>query len=318
MFILKILISMLILTILIYKLDYRTFLENLKQFPFIIIILFIISYVITVLTNALSFFILLKNETKQINFIKFLKLYWFSFSIGQFSPARSGELSIIAFLKKKYDIPVGVSSATFIMHKMSSLIMLLIFSFVVLLLYFKALYNLQLILLGLIIILICFIFLIKNYKLRFFIRKFILRKHAYLMEGFNSQFRAILKMKSILALSIVINAIRIILGGIIISISLYFFSFKAPLLLTTGINSISLLLSFIPISFSGIGVKETAGVVLFNYLGYPPSIVAAILIMITAIFLILNFIVFIYFIYGKTNHMYISMNFIKQIKKLNK
>ena len=65
MFMLKILISILILTILIYKLDYRTFLENLKEFPFIIIILFIIGYVVTVLTNALSFFILLKNETKQ-------------------------------------------------------------------------------------------------------------------------------------------------------------------------------------------------------------------------------------------------------------
>src|SRR3989344_1646301 len=298
LFIFKIVIGVLILLVLIYKLDFGKVLINLKQFPVMGTVLFATGYFASVLTNAWSFFILLGDRPKHLNFLSFLKSYWLSFSIGQFSPGRSGELSIVTLLKKQ-DIPFGKTSATFVLHKLSTLITLLVFSALILLIYFKSLYYLFMITILFLLILIALMFLIQNYKVRLFVRKFILRKYADLLTGFHDNLQLIIKKKRSFLLSLIINSSRIFYGALIVIITLYFFSINTPLLLVAGIISISLFITFIPISFSGLGIKESAVVFLFDYLGYDAAIIGTVFIVMTSINLLMNFLAFIYLIYKK-------------------
>jgi len=181
----KIAISLIILVILIYKLDYKILLDNLIIFPILGIGLFMTNYFMTIILNSLALFLILDYKKKRISFKEFLKMNWFSFSLGQFSPARSGEVSIVYFLKKKYNIPIGESSASFIIYKMFTMITLLLFAIFTAYIYFNSLYNWHLILIIFLIIIFGFLFTITNSKIRFLIKKYIKGKENMTMNVTN-------------------------------------------------------------------------------------------------------------------------------------
>ncbi len=297
--ILKILTSILILSILLYKLDYNAVIYNLKTLPLIIILLMVVEYCIAVFMNSLAFFVLFKERNKKIKFLDFLKLNWYAFSIGQFSPGRVGEMGITYLLKKRYNFAIGKSFASFLVYRISAVVVLLLFGLIAIPLYFDNLNSWIPIIILFLVFIICFILAIHNDKLRFFIRKYILRKYAPLISGFYIEIKQIIRKKSLVIKSTLISALKFSYGALTVTIILYILGIKVPFLLVLGINSISMLFTFIPISFSGIGIKESAAVFLFYYLGYNAATIGAVYIMFTATYLILNFSIFLYFTYIK-------------------
>ena len=245
--------------------------------------------------NSLTFFTVIKKRNKKVKFYDFLKMNWFSFSIGQFSPARSGELTISYLLKKKYKIPLAKSFACFLSYKISVLLSLLLFASVALILYFRFLYMWYIFIIIFFVIIFLSILLISNKKIRSFIKKYIFRKYSYLVKGFYNELKSIIKKPKNYIYMILLNSFKLALDAVVIILVLMILGIKVPLLLVMGINSISLMASFIPVSFSGIGIKESVVVLLFSYIGYNATIIATTYIMITAVYLILNFLAFIWF-----------------------
>lgn len=298
----KIVVSLLILSILIYKLDYHLVIKNLEVFPLLGILFLILDYLVTVTFNSASLFILLGNTHRVLRFREFLKINWYSFSLGQFSPGRSGELSIVYFLKKKINLSMGRTLAAFIIFKISTLLILLFFTAVALRIYF---YNFGVgmrmamveLILGVLAILILVCFAMYHKFTKSIIKKYILKKYAPLLIGFSKALKFLSKRKRLIVAVFVINITKLTYNAFTVVAIGYLLNQKFPLILVLGINAVIILSSLIPISFSGIGIKESLAIFLFSLMGFSAVIIASIYLIYTATYLILNMIVSIYSIH---------------------
>tara|TARA_Y100000310_G_C20196892_1_gene585089 strand:- start:49 stop:588 length:540 start_codon:yes stop_codon:yes gene_type:complete len=142
-------------------------------------------------------------------------------------------------------------------------------------------------------------FIIGNRKARNLIQKHILRKHASTFRGLYGKLVSMKNKKGLLFLVLLINASKLGYSALTVKIILLLFGINVPILIVMGITSIGLLASFIPISFSGIGIKESTMTFLFYFLGFSAKIVGPMYILITTVYLVLNFIVFLYSLHLK-------------------
>ena len=120
------------------------------------------------------------------------------------------------------------------------------------------------------------IFVLQNDKIRKLIRKYLLRKHAGKAKGFYKTFRMIIKNgKAYLILNSLSTMFKLLTLSYIT-----FFAFKAVIPLheisiisILLIQSVIGLLIMIPISVSGIGIREPVAVLLYGQLGIEPAII---------------------------------------------
>ncbi len=222
------------------------------------IFLFLTSYILKVLFDSVKVF----------KFIEWARYYFMGFSMGLVLPGRTGDLSIIYFVKDK-GFSIGQSTALTIIDKAITLTIFGIISCFGLLTILK---TEEIIYGGIVVLALISGALFTFTKTgRRIIRK-IIGKYAGSFTGFHRTFKNLfLKHKKKLAINIIITLIRPIGNGLILVLLFQAIGLEISLIYGILISSITLIASLAPLTPNGLGVREGIGIYLFHKINVVPE-----------------------------------------------
>src|SRR3989344_8669187 len=217
-----------------------------------------------------SIIILLKRKKKKISLWKLFITSNLAWKIGLFLPGRLGEFSLIYFLKK-HDVTIGEGTAITLLDKISTFIVLSIISVLAIVTYFDFNTALKF---GtiLLIILVLSIVMLSSSRIRDFIKKHFLKSYSKLFTGFNESLKMILHQKVLFCTNLLITTIKWFFSFLLIKIIFTSLGVQVSIIDVSFITSLAMLISLIPISIGGLGVRESIAVYLFNNLSVKPEV----------------------------------------------
>jgi len=297
---LKVLISLLILGVLVYKLDITKIYSTLSKITVIPIILILLHYGFTIFFNALGLGALTNALDLKIRFKKLLKYYILAYSIGRFTPAKAGEFSLVHFLSKG-DTSHGKSLLITLVYKLITIFVLSILSIMGFFLFFpERAIDLSLLIIGIIVVMG---FLMISSRIREIIKRRILKKKASKFRGFSKSLFYLLKeKKSALLWCFLIITLRVFLTAITIWAVFLSLNINVPILTIMIINALGLIITLIPISISGLGIKEAATVFLYSKLDIDAVISGSIYLLLAFFHFAISALILLFFILKKRKH----------------
>lgn len=270
----RVLVSLTILSLLFYKVGFVKPLSLILNLNYSFLAVLLLLQLTVVLIGILNIKVFLKAiKTKIPNFLLF-KAYLLSWASSSFLPGKIGEFSLAYFLKKKF--PMGKTTAVLMVDKIVSLVIMIIFGLIGVLYFFD--FSAMLIFLGIsTLILILMLSIFFSTKLRRIIKKFILRKYSYLFEGFMDSCRQISKSKKAIIINIFLTITRMIFIALCYYVAFLAIdpSFRINPFLIFFVSAVITLITFIPITIQGIGLKEGSAILLYSSVGISPELTLA-------------------------------------------
>jgi len=273
---LKAIFGVVLLVILLNYVGFNEVYSVLKQIKLKFVPLMFCFYTLNFLIGALNIYILLKPLNAKIGFLKLFRYYMLSWSVGLFVPGKIGEFSLVLFLKRDR-VSVGEGMAITLIDKMTTMIVLSAIAILGFLVFFTPMHTVKLavILIGGCLVVL---FLVVSELSRGFIKKYILRGYAKRFSGFSRTFfRYFKKEKKVVLANFFITVAKWVISSMIVYSAFMLFTQEAPritdIILISGIVSISALL---PLTISGLGVKESIAVFMYSLVGVKASVTAGV------------------------------------------
>jgi uncharacterized protein (TIRG00374 family) len=288
---LKLIVGLAIFAFLIYQVGLSEIENAIINLKFIYLVPVILLYFLFMLMGSLKYNCLISHY-KKIKFKTTFKYYLNSWALGMVSPARIGDFSLAYFLKKE-GFEIGKGFAIVITDKIISFIVLAIFSIIGALIFLnpKEIAVIALIFIALIII---GLITISSRKIKDLIKKYLDRLSLFFqtLRDFEHNKKIILKNLFYTILKSVFQA------GIMY---LLFISFDADISLIQVIliDSLSMIFTWIPITLSGLGIKQSVGLFLYAKLGIDNGIILGNQIIVVIINYLVALFVFIYYLSAK-------------------
>lgn len=268
---LKIIISLVIIAFLINKIGWHSLISTLASANILILSLIIPLKLFSFLFTTFNIKIFLDGIKKKVHFGKLFVYTNLAWAIGLFFPGRIGEFSLVYFLKEE-NITFGESGAVALLDKISTFIVLTIFSILAILKYFNSTLALRFAIIAF-SILVLILFLLSNAKIRTFFKTKILKSYSHLFSGFNTSFKELLvQNKKLFFFNLIITTIKWSCSFLIIQTIFLALGISVNFIDVCYITAFSLLISLIPLSIGGLGVREGVAVYLFNIIGIKPEI----------------------------------------------
>ena len=262
----KLFISLVVIGLLIYKINFKELLETIRFMSWYSFPLFFGAVILFHLIGTINLKILFGGLNTKIKFRELLKYSAISRSLSSFLPGKLGEGFLIYLLKKK-EIEYGKSTSVLLVDKIISLIVISIVSICGFFIFLNSSLALK-ISIFLVTTIILIFTLITSKKIKNFIKRVILRKHAILFAGFSTYFMLMLReRKKTLFLNLVFTVLLLLALSYLLKIVMNYLGADVPLLYVLAIQSIGMLVAQIPISFSGLGIREFAVVQLYQTIG---------------------------------------------------
>lgn len=263
---LKLVVGAVLLAALYYLIGIPTLLEKIASVdPFFVVLgagLLVGSLVLSGLNVLISV-----RPFQKISFLKSVQFYFFSWAIGFLGPGKMGEFSIIPLLQTN-GLSAGEATASAVLNKSITLATLLFLSAVGLLIFFGVSNSIQVILVGIAILLAAgFFFWTKTG--RNWIKKMVGKKSEWFM-GFGSAIDSYFsKHRGLVALNIIVTLVQWIVLTVYTLVLFWGFGFFPDFWDVLFVASISSLVSLIPISPNGLGVREVTYTFLAGLRGWP-------------------------------------------------
>jgi glycosyltransferase 2 family protein len=291
---LKFALGIVLLAGVLYKVGLDNLWEVTKQAnPFFIVLTFL-ALLLTFLPGAYNIKILLDAINKKLPFLKTFKYFVISNTLGLVLPGKLGEASIIYFLKKE-GVSIGEATVVSVMDKIITIIGVSTLAFFGLPYFF----NVQdsLLLIGVTVILItAVIFLILSTKVRTFIREYILRKYARYFTGFGDTITLYLhEKKKALAWNLVVTWAKWMFSCSVVYLLFLAFHSNISFFAVVMVNSVMFFISMIPLTISGLGVKEASAVYFYHLLGVAPEVTLGVHLMMLVIKHLVGFALIMFF-----------------------
>lgn len=236
---------------------------NILYIPLMIVILFV-----ALLLNAFNVKIFLDSQNYNVDFWKYFRHYLASSSIGMFLPGKIGDFSLYYLIKEDSDVKTGHSLSAIFLDKIITLVVVSLISFLGVLILFNEFLEKYLLIIGVIFLLSITAFIVVMTQKR--ILRALLGKHFIHLSDAMQFFSYVLKEKKFL---ISLNFLITVLKSFVIALMYYAaflaFDYKMSLMSLFFISSITTLVSQIPLSFSGLGIREGAAVFFLNKLNVP-------------------------------------------------
>ncbi|KYK25285.1 hypothetical protein AYK26_02275 [Euryarchaeota archaeon SM23-78] len=263
----RIIIGIAIFIILYLKLGFKATFGSISTIGILPIIIFAILFFIYTALESVCLKIIIDSLGKKVKFKKIVQYYLMSWAVGQFTPGNLGEFSIIFFLNKEKHMNLGKTSAISIADKIITFALIFIIGGFAMFFYlpFQQALTLALIIaiIGTLLLLLAL-----NTKVRNIITKRIFRKSHKTVDLFDKDIKTFFfKRKKQVALNFGVTAIRWLILFIGVKILFDALGVRVSLGHVIGIISLSTLVSLIPVSVSGLGIRETSGVYLFKAVG---------------------------------------------------
>lgn len=224
----------------------------------------LISSIIIMLIGTYNMYLLLKAVSCSLPFIRLLRYYLVSWSLGLFVPGKLGEFSIVYFFRKE-GIPLGVGSAVALIDKLITFSVLSLITLYGVFLFFREQFTVFIV--ALIGLFLCGAFVVSPLG-RAIIRRYILRRYHANFKGLSHHFFLLLRQhSSVLLLNAVLTLFKWFLSAYAFYLILRFFQPQATFVHTFIIICTSIIVSLIPLSISGLGLREGITVYLFSRVG---------------------------------------------------
>lgn len=300
--IIKLALGVIIIIILLKKLNFKKVLEILRGIPLFYLAITLFLYVAINFLGMLKIAVLIKPFKKAVSPYRLFKDCSLSWALGLFIPGKIGELSLI-YLLKKYKMDMGPSTAIVILDKISALVVLSVMSLMGFFMFLTNTYAVRLLTIFIIIYVLMFFFVFSSYG-RNLIKKFILRHRSDRFKGFSKSLFFLIKYNKLkIVYFFVLAVMRWIINAFILYLILIHFKQPASYMQVLFVSSTVTIISFIPITFNGLGLKESSAIALFNMIGVNEAVVLG-------SFLYLLFVAYLLGIF----HILISIKRIKEIK----
>jgi len=282
---LKLILGFAILGILIYNIGIKSILETISRINLFYIPIILIIILITNFFGTWKIILFLKATDIKISFIRLYHLYFLSWCLSLFMPGRIGEFALIYFFKKR-GASLGISSALVVMDKIIGVIVTFLIALIGIFLFFSLTQSLKII--SLLVLLIGGgIFIIFSNFGRKLIKRFILRKWESKFAGFSKTLFSILKKKKIMSYNFVLSAIKWVISSFVVYTLFLALGQKVPVLMVILVTATSAIVSLIPISINGLGIRESTAVFLFTLVNVSPALSTSVFLII----IIINYII---------------------------
>ncbi|MEW6295739.1 MAG: lysylphosphatidylglycerol synthase transmembrane domain-containing protein [Candidatus Diapherotrites archaeon] len=254
--ILRIVIGAVILLLILKWVGFNNVFTELQKInPLFFVLAFLIVFFIIFL-NFICVKIFL-DKIKKIDSKHFFYNYCYSWALGFLAPGKIGDFSLAYFLRKEFK--PGQIVASMILDKGITIVLLSVF--LTFFIFFFSPENLfwnvifLVLLWGAIIFGFYSVFSLSKNN---FLMRFIFKNVTPFFGVFHETLLSLAKNKSILLCNFVITFFRIILQGVLIFVLLLGLGEMAAPFIIILINSSSLIVSYIPISIGGLGIREGA------------------------------------------------------------
>jgi len=227
-----------------------------------LILLFIASLVISALNLKL-----IADLFRVISFREALSIVVLSFAATLFSPGRIGQFSQVYLLKNK-GLTIGQGTATVIADKVLTLVVLSFFASLSVIFFLPPDYGVT-VLGGLVVGWIGLFFFLYSETGRNLIKKFILRKYRDIFTGFKKAIDEIVAQKQRVFWDLVLSAVRLLVTALTTQVAILGLGGNAFFPWIILISAATQILSFIPITPNGLGVKEGGFAVMATFIGIP-------------------------------------------------
>ncbi len=274
-FLLRTLLGIVIVLILFYKLDFMKVFEVISKYGIFVVFLVIIKYLFETIINSLNYKILLSALGEKISYFRLLKYFLVSYSIGLFSPGKVGDLTIIPLLKKE-GIDYGKSALVSIADKLITFVFLVLLSIYGFFLFLPYDYALK-ISIGLTAFAIILFVVLFSKNAKSFVKKYILRGSAGKFAGFSENLSYLIKhKKNMILLDFILTSIYVFGSAVIVYFTFLYVGISVNPFIIASISSAGKIISLIPISLSGLGIRESASIYFYSLLGISPVVVGSI------------------------------------------
>lgn len=268
---LKAAIGIAIIALLVYKIGAQDVFGIIKSTSPLVFLIIAAGYLLNALLNSGSFYLILSSLGVSANYKGICLSFVKSWGIGSVLPGKVGDLSVVYFLKKK-GINAKDSSAMYAIDKMVVLLFFLIIAMITAKLFLPL--NAFYLLMAFLLILIAAFFIFLQYG-GALIKK-VFGKYSSYIEAFHSNICLIAKKPLLILILFIISSLR----WLVLSFSMWLLlmmanehvSFAYVFLFSVTANILALL----PVTVSGIGLKEAAFVYLYGLIGAQTSIVLAV------------------------------------------
>ena len=275
--------GIIIILVLIYKIGISNIFEEIRNLNKLYLLPLLALYPILVYLSAINLKVLIKCYNKIITTKELVNYYLISYSLGLLTPANIGELYIIKLLKK-HNFKSEEALMIILFDKLITLKVLAAVSIIGCIGLFKNKINIW-VLLVILAFVICVGFFIISNKMKKILKVFF-KRYKNNIENIYKEFNFYIKTgKKYIILNFILTIFKWLITSIGIKYLILGFDYNIPIIIVFVITCTARLISLIPITISGIGIKELIAVGLYSQFGIPADIILSVYL----IYLVLNY-----------------------------
>jgi len=271
----RLILSFGLIAFVIYMVGLADIVKNILSLSIYQVFLFLITFPISWFFAALNLKILLLPLNKDIPFIRQFYYRSITTSLGLISPGKVGEYSIVKFLKN-YNVSIAESTAIFVIDNLITVLVLLIFSLMGFFLFFEVKESviLTLIFLGGFLLVLGLLFFPKPRQLLVSLIPF---RFAKRLKGCSNTLNLYIKENLwLISINLLVTLVKFSVTAFIFYLIVLSFGETPTVLNVFIIIALVTLVSLIPVSLSGLGVREYSSIYLFGLIGIASSVIATI------------------------------------------
>ncbi len=250
--IVKIFVSIALLVILFYKTDIRLFLTTITSIGLLNFLLLSAIYIFSQIISSIRWHFVLKSLGENVKSIELLKIYFIGMYANLFLPSIIGGDALKAYILSK-KIPLNKSISSIFLERYNGLLALLFVSLISVTL-FKSFFKKEIVIMVIAINIFAYF---SVYSIKFF------TKYSKKLEIFFNNIKTFHKSKYFISVSILSLFVQLIVISVYITAG-NMLGFRVNYAYYLAFIPIINLISFLPISFNGIGVRESAFVLFFS------------------------------------------------------
>ena len=257
-------IGILILVILVYYVGTNNIFNSFKSINFLYFPIILVSYISSLLLSTLCISFLIK---KKIPFNKLFRCYTLSWVYGLLLPGKLGEFSLVYFLKKER-LSISTSLVVSFIDKLITFLLFSVITVIGVLLVFNFRQGINALILFLIIIVMTALAAKIN-----LLSKIVPKKYkSYIKPFFNEYHHFFKNDKKRIYKNLYFTLVRWFVDGVSIFMIFLALGITVNIIYVLIINTMTALLSLIPLTANGLGIRQSAGVYTFSKLNINPAI----------------------------------------------
>lgn len=278
--VLKVVFSLLAFGFLFSQLDLASVWNQVLGANMLYLLLSVVTVVIMHGCTMLGFDALLSAVDRDLSWTYLFRLTLFTQSVGLMLPGKLGDLSLVYFLRRK-GLSYSESTSVFIVDKLISTFVFALIALVGMVALLPMQQYAVMVLLGLLVLLLVSFAYVETWM--GLISQLVPSHLSEYWHEFEESIVVIQKNMRSVAVNTMITVFKVLIIGLGSILIFWAFSTDVPFYGVVFVIAITSILSLVPISVSGLGIRELTGTYLHNFLfGIPVEVAGTIMLMHTA------------------------------------